>query len=95
MLTPEEKLVIRKRVKAWSQERRRRNTAQHRAADEWRRAAWEARMAGIPLETIARDSDVDRSYVSRHVTRWAKRHDLEVPTGARHASTLARQEQDA
>ena len=95
MLTADEKLLIRKRVKAWSQERRRRNAAQHKAADEWRRAAWEARMAGIPLDTIAADSGVDRSYVSRHVTKWAKRHDLEVPTGARHASTLARQEQNA
>lgn len=90
-MTDPDKLTIRKRVRAWSIESRRRTEKQVEAADERMRAMYEARVAGIPLDTIAADAGVDRSYVSRRTAQWARRHDLPVIFGPRHASRIARE----
>ena len=87
-MTPEDKLAIRKRVKAWSDESRKRTDRQNVAAEERYRAFYEARLAGIPLDTIAHDAGVDRSFVSRKATEWAKRNDLRPVVGPRHASRM-------
>ena len=83
-----DKLAIRKRVKAWSDESRKRTDRQNDAAEERYRAFYEARLAGIPLDTIAHDAGVDRSFVSRKATEWAKRNDLPPVVGPRHASRM-------
>lgn len=87
-MTPEDKLALRKRVKAWSQESRKRTARQNDAADERYRAFYESRVAGIPLDTIAHDAGVDRSFVSRKATEWAKRNGLPVMYAARYASRI-------
>lgn len=90
-MTPEDKLAIRKRVKAWSDESRKRTDRQNDAAEERYRAFYEARLAGIPLDTIAHDAGVDRSFVSRKATEYARRNDLPVISGPRHASRIEKE----
>lgn len=90
-MTPDEKLALRKRVKAWSIESRKRTENQNHAAEERYRAFYEARLAGIPLDTIAHDAGVDRSFVSRKATEYARRNDLPVVSGPRHASRIAKE----
>ena len=87
-MTPEDKLAIRKEVKAWSIESRKRTENQNHAADQRYAAFYRARLAGIPLDTIAHDAGVDRSFVSRKATEWAKRNDLPPVVGPRHASRM-------
>lgn len=87
-MTPEEKLAGRKRVKAWSIESRRRAAALNHAANERYRAFYDCRVMGVPLDTIAHDAGTDRSFVSRKATEYARRHDLPVVSGPRHASTM-------
>lgn len=80
------KLHLRKAVKAWSVEARRRR-ALYEAATEHRHAAmYEARVAGIPIDTIAADAGTDRSAVHRNIVKHARRNDLPLPRGAAHAS---------
>ena len=62
-----DKLTLRKGVKAWSVEARRRRALYEAATDARHRAMNEARVAGIPLDTIAADAGTDRSAVHRHI----------------------------
>lgn len=80
-----DKLHLRKRVRAWSEEARRRRTLYEQATAERHAAMWEARQAGIPIDTIAADAGTDRSAVHRNIAKHATRNDLPVRKGPAYA----------
>ena len=66
-----DKLTLRKGVKAWSVEARRRRALYEAATDARHRAMYEARVAGFPLDTIAADAELlDLLAVYRTVQSW-------------------------